>query len=438
MKELNPQKLKAAIEYINSWLSFNFDNSRLPGLSVAIQHNDKLVYSKAFGFADVSKKEKMTTKHTFRIASHSKTFTATAIMQLTEQGKLNLDDKVSKYLSWFKSQKDKRVVRVTIRQLLNHTAGLLRDGENADHWQYVNNFPDVKGLKESISKMILTYDSDEEFKYSNLGFGYLGLVIEAVSGMSYKQYVSMNIIDKLKLRFTGPELDDKARKSLATGYGIELFNNKRKVFKPLDTKDLAAATGFYASAEDLCSYFATHFIDNEILISDASKRQMQHGYWKSSETFERYGLGLVNYKKAGWKLFGHSGGIPGFITNTQFDRERKLAVTVLANAYDSFSRDIVSGLIDIIDTFQQDTPTKSRAVNIQKFAGRFFSTWGPKDMVVVGSKLFSVLPMYWQGFSQAEQLSIIDDKTLKIDKADGYGSAGGNIDYRFDKKGKSF
>ena len=82
MQKIKKDRLKLAAKYIDSWLDFNYRDSRLPGISVAIQHGDDLVLSRAYGYADSVSKTKLTTDHVFRIASHSKTFTATAIFQL--------------------------------------------------------------------------------------------------------------------------------------------------------------------------------------------------------------------------------------------------------------------------------------------------------------------------------------------------------------------
>src|SRR3954470_17277176 len=109
MDPLDPTRLRAACEYIASWLDINFRNSTLPALQVAVQHRDELLLSKAFGWANLERSEQLTTEHAFRVASHSKTFTATALMQLKEGGRVHLDDEVSRHLGWFRSSTDPRV-----------------------------------------------------------------------------------------------------------------------------------------------------------------------------------------------------------------------------------------------------------------------------------------------------------------------------------------
>lgn len=434
MSESDAKRLAAATKYIDSWLEFNFDDYRLPGMSVAIQHGDKLVYSRAFGYANVTKKEKLTTKHAFRIASHSKTFTATAILQLKEAGKLDLDAEINKYLAWFISSKDERVAHVTIRQLLNHTAGVIRDGEDSDYWQLMRPFPEEAELQDYIKTSSLIIDSDEKFKYSNFAYAYLGSVIAAVSGVSFNEYVTKNIVDKLNLKDTGPELDDHARKILATGYGMMLFKKDRKTFEHIDTRALSPATGFYTTPEELCKYFAAHFFGNNTLINDQSKRLMQHGYWVADEYQQKYGLGMANYLKKGWHLYGHSGGCPGFITNTQFDAKKRLVSTVHTNAYDGFSKAINNSIINIIEKFQNQAGKDTK--NLKKFTGRYYCSWGVLDITLIGDTLFVLHPMNWADVDDIEELSFVDANTLKIEKTDSFSSEGELIHFEFGADGK--
>lgn len=432
MAGLNFKKIEKAVKYIDSWLDINFTDNKFPGMQVAILSGDKIIYSRAFGFADLDNKAKLNTNHVFRIASHSKVFTSTAVMQLFEAKKLNLDDRVSKYLNWFSSSKDSRVADVTLRQLLNHASGIIRDGTDSNYWQLLRDFPDEKELKKYISDCELIYDSDKIFKYSNYGYGYLGLVIEAVSGLGYREYVTKNIINKLGLKSTWPDLSDETQEKLAKGYSIEWFGLKRKAFEDAYTGSLMSATGFCSNAEDLCRFFAAHFYGNNLLLSDYSKRYMQHGCWESARG-ESYGLGMDDIKKSGWEIHGHGGGFPGFKTNTLFDPEKQIVVSVLVNSGDGNPRDVVHNIIDIIDTFQQGS---SDGAKINKFEGRFYSfEQEVTDIVAAGSKLYASSPLYWSKLSDAQVLSVKNESALRIDEANGFNPVGEDIKYVFNKKG---
>src|SRR6185312_9528078 len=119
--------LKPALDYIPHWLKFQMQASQQPGCIIAIAYRDKIVLERAFGHANISTGEELTPRHRFRIASHSKSFTAAGIMKLREQGRLKLDDTAGQFVSGLHPA----VARVTIAQLLSHTAGIIRDGDDA-------------------------------------------------------------------------------------------------------------------------------------------------------------------------------------------------------------------------------------------------------------------------------------------------------------------
>src|SRR3954452_12768244 len=164
-----------AIEYFRSWIEFQMRSSQQPGCIVAVAHRGKIVAEYAFGHANLATGEKLTPRHRFRIASHSKSFTAAGIMKLREQRKLRLDDPVGQYVNGLHPQ----VAQTTIAQLLSHSAGLTRDG--ADAGQFGDRRPYLTE-KELLAELqsAPAIAPNTRFKYSNHGL--LGLVIEAIAG----------------------------------------------------------------------------------------------------------------------------------------------------------------------------------------------------------------------------------------------------------------
>src|SRR5436190_11843035 len=116
--------LKPALDYIPRWLEFQMQASQQPGCMVAIAHRGNVVLERAFGHANLDTGEALTPRHRFRIASHTKSFTAAAVLKLRERGKLKLDDTAGQFVS----ELHPGVGRATIAQLLSHSAGLIRDG----------------------------------------------------------------------------------------------------------------------------------------------------------------------------------------------------------------------------------------------------------------------------------------------------------------------
>ena len=126
---------QSAIDYIRDWIEFQLRASQRPGCIVAIAHRGKVVTEYAFGHANLATGEKLTPRHRFRIASHSKSFTAAGIMKLRENRKLRLDDPVGQYVTGLHPN----VAETTLTQLLSHSAGITRDG--ADSGQFTDSRP---------------------------------------------------------------------------------------------------------------------------------------------------------------------------------------------------------------------------------------------------------------------------------------------------------
>jgi CubicO group peptidase (beta-lactamase class C family) len=320
MANLDKNGLRDALAYVDQWIAFRHEFRDIPGLVVAVRYADELVLSKAYGFAQLEPSIPMTTRHIFRIASHSKTFTATAIMQLVERDRLRLDDRASAYVPWLTSD-------VTIRQLLNHVGGIIRDGVDADFWRVEEPFPDLSVLRELAPESTIL-PTNTMFKYSNIGYALLGLVIEAVSGTAYNQYVKEHLVERLGLSDTGPEFHSGVVDRVVTGYTANRLGVPRQPVPNIDTRVMSPAAGFYSTAEDLCRYAAAHWLGDETLLSDASKREMQHPAWNVEHSEDRYGLGFSVQVVGERQLVGHGGGFPGQSTRTLIDPVDQLVVVV--------------------------------------------------------------------------------------------------------------
>src|SRR5436305_4556896 len=169
--------LKPALDYIPRWIEFQMQASQQPGCIVAIAHRDKIVLERAFGSANLDTGEALTPRHRFRVASHSKSFTAAGILKLREQRKLKLDDGAGDYVDGLHPA----VARVTIAQLLSHTTGLIRDGGDAG--QFVDRRPyyTARELAADLKKTP-NIDPNSRFKYSNHAYRQLSMIHKAITG----------------------------------------------------------------------------------------------------------------------------------------------------------------------------------------------------------------------------------------------------------------
>ena len=186
---------------------------------------------------------------------------------------------------------------------------------------------------------------------------------------------------------------------------------------------MSSATGFYSTAEDLCRYFSAHFWGDGRLISDASKRVLQHDGWDVEHTPDsRYGLGFSVTKVGDRRLVGHGGGYPGHITRSLFDPDDRLAVSVLTNAIDGPAQALANAVVKLIDlAAAQSQPSDPRHA---RFCGRFANLWGVHDVASLGGQLLLLNPSLPDPTEGYAVLTIEDDATLRVTSGPGYGDVG--------------
>ncbi|NCC22849.1 MAG: class A beta-lactamase-related serine hydrolase [Alphaproteobacteria bacterium] len=380
--------LPKAIAYIDEWLEHQHlqNKARVPGFSVAIVKDGQTLYKTARGLANVARDEPMTPEHRFRIASHSKTFTAVAVMQLVDTGKVRLDDAAANYLPFLKDCADERYGRITVRQLLSHSAGVIRDGSDASFWSLEAPFPVRDKLFALLKETPLIFEHNTRFKYSNVGYALLGLLIEAVSGQGYADYMRAHIIEPLGLDGIGAEFDPEDG-PYATGYS-GLFPGDRRVAFPTGTVtgDMAGATGFFAKAESVCRFYDAVMPGSGKLLSDDAKKEMLRPQWEMTDVKPsgNYGLGFVSYREGRRTLYGHSGGFPGNLTKSCFDLDEKITVSVLTNSLVARTVLLQEGIWHIFDFFKGAEEPQGE---LGRYEESFHSLWFAQRFVSAGSRL---------------------------------------------------
>jgi len=374
--------IKTALDYAPRYLEFQQAYMPYVGAQVAVRVDGDLLFNEAFGLADLENETPLTVDHLFRIASHSKTFTGVACLQLVEAGKLRLDDVASVHVPDLAKSP---MGGVTVRELLAHGSGMIRDGDDSTFWALDRPFPDRAELIKTIKKHGKVLSPNEHFKYSNIGYSLLGLIVEAASGVPYREYVTTNIVDRLKLTDTGPDLDMDRIDDYAKGYTNRAHSPDRIEIEHIDTFAESAATGFYSTASELSSYFQAHLDGDDRLLSDDSKRRMRQLQWTVTDD-SSYGLGLSINPVNGRTYYGHSGGYPGHITISKLDLERKLSISVLSNANDGPAGTLCTAILCLIDLAlnEHGTTEPRKPKDLERFAGRFATLWGITDVVNLG------------------------------------------------------
>jgi D-alanyl-D-alanine carboxypeptidase len=435
--------IRSAAGYLRSWVEAQAAHRRVPGVQVAIRSGDELALSTAVGRADAVAGTPLTTEHLFRIASHSKTFTATAVLRLVEAGRMRLDDPIGQYVPELEGG-GSPVARVTVRELLGHQSGVTRDGENGDFWQLEYPFLDRDGVIAEVLRAGVVHSRNEHFKYSNIGYALVGLAIEAVTGTSYADHLRTDVLEPLGLTRTGAEYDPARADEYAAGHtGLLLGEDTRETIEHVDTRAMAAATGFYSTAEDLTVYGAAHFLGDERLLTDESKRLMQR--LESVVTaygaeVGRYGVGMALMTVGERQLVGHSGGYPGHITQTLIDPDAELVVSVLVNAIDGPAEDLAVGLVKLIDVALKPrtevSPPPADAPPLSTFTGRFAGLWGVIDVAELGGRLVLVRPTLADPLPAVEELEVVDARTLRVAAQPSFGPAGELVPLERDADGR--
>ncbi|WP_402467279.1 serine hydrolase domain-containing protein [Isoptericola aurantiacus] len=428
--------------YLADWVATQAGLARVPGVQYAVLVDDEVVLDGAWGVTDITSGTPLRSDHVFRVASHSKTFTATAIARLADAGALRLDDPLGDHVPELGGAP---AGRVTVREALGHTGGLRRDGRDADFWQLAAPFPDRATLLDSVLDDGDVLGRGEHFKYSNLAYGLLGLVIEAVTGTPYADHVRHDLLDPLGLADTAPELDDDVARRAVVGHSARAlatpglattFADGRLPVAGVTTGTLAAATGFCSTARDLVRWAAAHF-DGSALVRPETQRLLQ----RDESVIERphaarraYGLGFESRTVAGRRLVGHSGGFPGQITRTWFDPTARIAVSVLTNAVDGPADPIALGLLALITTARDDDgapaadgvrpgPAPVEAAELDRWTGRFANLWGMTDVVRLGERLWLLDPRRADPLDGAEELTV-DGDVLRPEPHAGFGPVG--------------
>ena len=416
--------LQNALDYTGSWLELQMHQARQPGCVFSVAHKGRVVFEKAYGHANLQSGERLTPRHRFRVASHSKTFTAAAILKLREAGKLKLDDPVGRYVDGLHSN----VAAVTLSQLLSHGGGLVRDGADASQWREERPFADKEKLLADLANG-LVIAADTRMKYSNHGFGLLGLVIEAVTGESFLSWVSKNIVDPSKLKETSPDgpIGDTIPK--ARGHSAE-FPLGCRVIIPGENKThaLAPATGFVSTAADLATFFAS--LDpaaKRSVLTTESRRAMQHRQWKDpygrgpSDIY--YGLGMILGGSGDWEWAGHAGVFPSALSYSYSLTGRDLSFSLLTNALDSPVTYWADGIFNILKVFGTNPLPNPRT---RLWKGRWWGMFQPqaRDLISFGNEVFVASPGQLNPFSGAERISVATRHSGYISQAGGLSSYG--------------
>lgn len=316
-----------------------------------------------------------------------------AIMRLRATAALRLDDRVSDHLSWFKSKKDENVAHITLRQLLTHSSGLVRDGRTL-HWGD-DRFPDEEQVIEQVQAGATVQNGYEHWKYSNFGYTILGQVIAAITGKSYEEAVMELVVRPLRMTRSHPDILPKHHKYHATGYGKRFPETGRAELPHVQARAMNSATGFSSTVQDLLKFYQAHLLGSDLLLYDRDRREMQRVQYKDKQY--EWGLGFGLSTADGWDMAGHGGGYKGFITSSALNQAHRVILVVLTSAVDGPAQNLLTGMQGLLKKAIEDSgkfsPEKEvPAETMKAICGFYQSDWGIWQCGDVNGKLVGLAP----------------------------------------------
>ena len=424
--------LKAALDYIPLYLDYQVRLHHHPGCVIAVVHRGKVIAEHAFGAANLATGERLTPRHRFRVASHSKSFTATGILKLREQDRLHLDARVGEYVSGLHAKS----ARARIGQLLSHSAGFVRDGLDSGYFLDRREFFNERELLADLKELPPSIEPGTRFKYSNHGFGLLGQVIAKITGEPYNAWISREVVDAAGLGETAPDMPIGRQAPLASGHSCEFPLGRRAVIPgKMPAHAMSPATGFVSTAADLARFFnQLSPASKRSILSVESRRDMTRRHWRNPDTTLEgyYGLGTINGGFDGWTWFGHSGAMPGYITRTSTLVEPDVTVSILTNAIDGWAGFWMDGVFSILRAFEKTGAPEPR---VRDWTGRWTSIWRAVDLVPMGKKVVLAAPSMLFPFGNAGELRVDKRDLAHISRSEGFGSYGEPV-RRVRKRGK--
>ena len=395
----NDPELRAILTEIEADAEKARLKAQIPGMSIVIVHDQDVLLSTGFGYADLDKKIPADPKTVYRTGSVTKAFTALMLMQLSEAGKLHLDDPIEKYLPEFKIKSRFPDARpATFRQLAAHYSGLPREAPMLHEYQATDEFPSVedqlKSLKDADSEMMIP--AMTMYSYSNLGYDILGLAMSRVAKQPYDQYVATQILKPLGMDLSGFALTEQMKQHFAVGYkpaGPDGTHEKSSY-----PKVGLAAGMLYSNVDDMGNWLSLFFRQGprggkqvlgsssvlEMLTPVAVSTDISRNEQGRATSLWAYGSSIgfsVNpFRADGEQIHYKPGGMQGFASIVYINYPRKLGMALLTNTEtDPFSLgyDLLKKLTPVLAKSLERSQAKALEEALpkwQKYIGRYVIT----------------------------------------------------------------
>jgi CubicO group peptidase (beta-lactamase class C family) len=344
-------KQKLAFEEIDSYLQAQVDTAKLsptPGITIAIVKGNKMVYSKAFGVADLKTQKQLEPGFNFHVASISKTFTAAAVVQLAESSRLNLNEKLTHYLPYF-SMTDGRYAEITIHQILNHTSGM-PDIEDYEWGKDISGTGAAERWTRSLAALQLRSKPGAEFHYSNMAYDVLGDVIEKLTGQSFENYMATHILSKLGMQnssFLVADIPDSLRTSPHVRIPLQVsnvypYNRMHAPSSTLNSNVIALANWMIVNLNKGV------YNGNQVLSAKSISRMQAPSFEVDSVSGRSIGLAWFSYLYKGVNIINHDGADDGYVSVLCMVPSGEFGFVILFNSDEVDSHSIKNYVLNVL------------------------------------------------------------------------------------------
>jgi CubicO group peptidase (beta-lactamase class C family) len=329
----------------------------VPGMGIAIVTKDSNLLSRGYGVKDIKTGEPVDENTIFAVASNSKAFTASSIALLVDQGKLDWDDAVVKYLPWFKMYDPYVTANMTIRDLLSHRSGLVTFSGDLVWYGTTWSAEEVVRRAQYLKP---AYGFRTTFGYSNIMYLAAGLIVEKVSGQSWSDFVKANFFIPLKMNSSVTSIK-QFEKNTNLAQPHTTYKDQTVRIDYLDWDNIAPAGSIVSSVNDMAKWIQLQLnggkLDDKQIISQKSLNEMWYPqimnpisrtsreFWPSTH-FKGYGLGWSIMDYHGKKVMSHSGGYDGMISYTAFCPEANIGLVIVTNKNSSLYLPMMYTILD--------------------------------------------------------------------------------------------
>ena len=323
----------AQVNKVADYVKAEMKRQRIPGLSLAIVENGNVILAEGYGSSNLELNLPTKAETVYKICSVSKQFIATGIVLLAQEGRLSLDDPISKYLD----NTPETWKAITIRHLLTHTSGIVREAPGFDPFKVQSDADVIK----TAYQLPLRFSPGEKWEYSNTAYFALAEIIRKVSGQSWSEYLNEKVFLPSGMNTTFTTNTKEKLSNRAVGY-----TDNDKLRKATDWLALRPSGAFLSTVLDLAKWDATLYTDK--VLSESSRNQMWIPVKLNNGTSYPYGFGWQLGELKGHKAIYHNGGMPGF--RAAFARlvNDHLTIIILINLDDVDVDSIVQGIVGVL------------------------------------------------------------------------------------------